>query len=222
MDVKSNQDLENIRDNLVRLTEARGSGKSTPESGPPSEPTEEVVRRMKRRRLANAGVPARFLGVDRMSIDPLVWKRCEPLLDGGPDGVFLCGPVGCGKTHLAVALLREVVQGSIRFLSVPELMLRLRESFRDGARSSEGDIIDACAGCDLLVLDDLGVEKPSEFAVQSLYLVVDRRYSEMRRTVITSNFTIGEIAERVGDRIASRIAGMCRVVELQGEDRRVR
>ncbi len=110
----------------------------------------------------------------------------------------------------------------MRFLSVPELMLRLRESFRDGAGSSEGAVIDACAGCDLLVLDDLGVEKPSEFAVQSLYLVVDRRYSEMRRTVITSNFSIGEIAERVGDRIASRIAGMCKVIELQGEDRRVR
>jgi len=163
-----------------------------------------------------------FLAADKSSINSFVWKQCEALFEGEKNGLFLHGPTGTGKTHLAVAVLRETSRPRPRFVSAAELMLSLRQSFRDRARFSEEEIIDRYSDeCGVLVLDDLGVEKPSEFTVQSLNLIIERRYVAIKQTIITSNFSIGEIAERVGDRIASRIAGMCKVIELQGNDRRI-
>jgi DNA replication protein DnaC len=71
-------------------------------------------------------------------------------------------------------------------------------------------------------MDDLGVEKTSEWSMQTLYTITDWRYRELRQTLVTSNLTLDEIAGKVGDRIASRIAGMCKVVELKGKDRRIK
>ena len=72
-----------------------------------------------------------------------------------------------------------------------------------------------------LILDDMGAEKTSEWSIQTLYSIIDRRYRDEKQTLITSNLTLDEIAEKVGDRIASRIAGMCKVVEIKGKDRRI-
>jgi DNA replication protein DnaC len=110
---------------------------------------------------------------------------------------------------------------SWRWITVPELLLSLRASFKDGAQFTEEEVIGEYSNVSLLILDDLGAEKSSEFTIQSLYLIIDRRYSEIRPTIITSNLSLGQISEKVGDRIASRIAGMCRVVELKGRDRRL-
>ena len=73
----------------------------------------------------------------------------------------------------------------------------------------------------LLILDDLGVEKTTEWALQALYVVVNRRYLDGRQTIITSNLTLDEVREKLGDRIASRIVGMCHPVRLTGRDRRL-
>jgi DNA replication protein DnaC len=83
-------------------------------------------------------------------------------------------------------------------------------------------LIEKYAGKKCLILDDLGVEKTTEWSLQTLYTIIDRRYREEKQTLITSNLTLDEIAEKVGDRIASRIAGMCKVVEIKGRDRRLK
>ena len=109
------------------------------------------------------------------------------------------------------------------FVSVPELLLEIRDTY-NGHEISEKEIIDKYSWGDVLVFDDLGVEKqkPSEWALRTLYIIIDRRYLEDLRTIITSNLGIEEVEEKLDDRIASRIAGMCKVRILQGGDRRVR
>jgi DNA replication protein DnaC len=141
--------------------------------------------------------------------------------------LFLHGPAGTGKTHLAVALLREHLKEfeSIfpgRFVEVPELLMEIRDTFREKAEHSEMELLDRYSCCELLVLDDLGAEKPSEWVTQTLYLLINRRYTGEKRTIVTSNLSLPQLSERLGDRIVSRLAGMCEVVELTGKDRRLK
>jgi DNA replication protein DnaC len=140
-------------------------------------------------------------------------------------GKAVCSPAPVQeKTYLAVTLLKQAkaYEGD-RFVTVASLLMELRNSFRKGAVNSDNevDIIERHANANIIVLDDLGVERSSEFAIQSLYIIIDKRYSEMRPTIITSNLSLEEIDVKLGDRIASRIAGMCRVIELKGRDRRL-
>ena len=107
------------------------------------------------------------------------------------------------------------------FISVPELLLEIRDTFQSN-EISEKAVIDKYSWVDVLILDDLGVEKTSDWVLQTLYTIMDRRYREELRTIITSNLDIEEIREKFDDRIASRIVGMCRICTLKGKDRRVR
>jgi len=74
----------------------------------------------------------------------------------------------------------------------------------------------------LLFLDDLGAEKMSEWVAEQFYLILNFRYEAKLPTIITSNYSLGELSERLGDRIASRIAEMCDVVKIDGKDRRLK
>lgn len=105
------------------------------------------------------------------------------------------------------------------FITVPELLMKIRSCF--SLDKCEETIVNKYSNVPFLVLDDLGVEKGSEWALQTLYIIINNRYSNCLQTVITSNFSIEEIGIKLGDRIASRIAGMCDVVELTGTDRRL-
>jgi DNA replication protein DnaC len=181
--------------------------------------------------LRERGVPRRFLNA-KMRDFPPTWQK----LKESTEGIFLTGSRGVGKTHLAVALMREMIlstqpvnhSGTYKvdiqkmplFISVPELLLEIRDTF-DGNEISEKAVIDKYSWIDMLILDDLGVEKTSDWVLQTLYTIMDRRYREELRTIITSNLSIEEIQEKLDDRIASRIVGMCRVCILQGRDRRL-
>ena len=73
----------------------------------------------------------------------------------------------------------------------------------------------------LLILDDIGVERVSDFVLETLYRVINYRYVNMLPTIFTSNLNIQELADKIGDRSVSRIVEMCGVVELTGSDRRL-
>ncbi len=153
---------------------------------------------------------------------------------------FIIGDVGVGKTHLAVALIRKYISYikpyyddqqkeylyDVKnidlpiFVEVPELLLRIRDTYNDKPGETEKDIIDYYTKTPLLILDDLGTEKASDFSTLMLYLIINRRCSNYLTTIITSNLTLDEIHERLSNRISSRIKGMCKIIGMTGHDRR--
>jgi DNA replication protein DnaC len=210
---------------------------STPESGSQSKPTIETVFKTDEevlKILAKNGVSKIFQRARRDDIPEKTWSRVSGFLK--EDSIFLHGSPGIGKTHIAAALMREKILGdneahytypddSARvympsypvMITIPDLLL---ECF-NGGQEIESSIIERYSVKKCLILDDMGAEKTSEWSIQTLYSIIDRRYRDERQTLITSNLTLDEIAEKVGDRIASRIAGMCKVVEIKGKDRRI-
>ena len=126
---------------------------------------------------------------------------------GSDDHVVIRGNTGCGKTHLAVAMIQGQSAFKTRFITVPDLLLKIRSSFNGGSES-EDEIIGRYSEISVLVLDDLGAEKISEFATTTLYIILDRRIRECRKTIITTNLSKEEIESTFGARIASRLAGM--------------
>lgn len=147
-------------------------------------------------------------------------KDLQRFIGASWDGIVLRGNTGCGKTHLAIAIARQiptepikmrggwdVAPGSV-FTTAPELLLKIRSAFRDDAKQSEEQLIEYYSGCELLILDDLGSEKTSEFAITTLYIILDRRIRENLKTIITTNLLQSEIEATFGARIASRLSAM--------------
>lgn len=152
---------------------------------------------------------------------------------------YITGGVGVGKTHRAVMFLKSyihkqepvdngddikiVLPVKPAFVTVPELLLEIRCAFDGSASGTEKYIIDKYMKTPFLILDDLGVEKTTEWALQTLYIIINSRYADINKTtIITSNLGLNEIADKLNDRITSRINGMCEVVKLNGMDRRIK
>lgn len=141
--------------------------------------------------------------------------------DPAKDNLYLHGPCGVGKSHLAYGLaIARVFDGqqNIKVVKPTQLVRQLR-----GRTGEEEDLeLRRIIGADLLIVDDLGVESPSDFALRLMYEIVDaRELQERNGLVITSNLKLPVFAKRAGDdRLASRIAGLCRGIEITGKDRR--
>jgi DNA replication protein DnaC len=152
-------------------------------------------------------------------------------------GLYIFGNAGIGKTHLAIASCSEITSTK-RFISVPELLLQIRSSFNKYSIETENDIIDELTGferfwvggieiekanAEYLYLDDFGAEKITDFSLETMYLILDRRIRrDQLKVFITSNFSISQIAEIMSDRIASRLIELCKVCKIEGEDWRLK
>lgn len=175
--------------------------------------------------MINFNIPQKHLSrsLDNFGKNTKVVKMCRKYSLEPINSLFFTGVCGCGKTHLAVAILREMVKANTveraYFITAPELLLEIRRSFQDSADTNEGEIIEYYATMPFLILDDLGAEKVSEWAVTTLYLIVDRRNREERPTIFTSNLGLDEIEQKLNARIASRLAD-CRVIQLDMPDYR--
>jgi len=139
-------------------------------------------------------------------------------------GLYIYGDVGTGKTHISYALHKNCFRENgiySRFKNTVEFFKEIRDDISKHAsdRLKPLDIADYKG---VVIFDDVGVEKVTDFVLENFYLVVNKRYNDMLPTIFTSNFNLDELSDRLGDRIPSRIAEMCHIVKLEGKDRRVK
>lgn len=143
--------------------------------------------------------------------------------DPSKDNIFIQGPTGSGKSHLAAIAIRRFLKYPLRVSTITQMLLS-REVRRCDSARGEQEVIDRYVNTKVLLIDDLGVAKDTEFSLSLLYEIINGRY--MNRPgglVITSNLGLGNLAEKIGDdRISSRLAQMCKFFNLASEkDRRL-
>jgi DNA replication protein DnaC len=221
-----------------------------PQAIDPSQKPENMTRLLSEARssyyisiVSKSKIPKRYLDKTIENFDggkELIEKSIKAIISG--ESVFIGGKCGVGKTHLSVGLLKKwAKEHTIKFineknvdsatffshncfhpefLASVDLFFELKSTFNSNT-TDEMDVIKKYVETPLLVIDDVGAEKVSDWSRQMFYLLIDRRYRNMKPTIITSNLSLQQIAELIDERISSRICEMGIVTELTGRDRRV-
>jgi DNA replication protein DnaC len=144
-------------------------------------------------------------------------------------GLLFTGPCGVGKTHLSVAILRELIEQGIPclFYEFGSLLKEIQNSYNPVSQTSELKVLAPVFEAEVLVLDELGASKPTDWVRDTMMQVINARYNDRRLTIFTTNYRDerGQPAEetledRVGTRLRSRLYEMCRTVFIEGEDYR--
>jgi DNA replication protein DnaC len=189
--------------------------------------------------LAQARIPRRF---EHCNLDNFI-KVCPsvtrahmntarfvdeyPLVDVG---LLYLGRCGIGKTHLAVSALKELIKKGIPalFYDFRDLLKEIQDSYNPNTRTSELKILAPVFDAEVLILDELGASKPTEWVQETITHVISKRYNDKKVTIFTSNYLdipIGSahdetLTDRVGVRLRSRLHEMCRLVLMEGDDYR--
>jgi DNA replication protein DnaC len=150
-----------------------------------------------------------------------------PLVDVG---LLYLGRCGVGKTHLAVAALKELINKGIAglFYDFRDLLKEIQDSYNPRTSSSELSILAPVFDAEVLVLDELGATKPTAWVQETITHIINKRYNDKKITIFTSNYLdmpIGSaydesLTDRVGARLRSRLHEMCRLVPMEGDDYR--
>lgn len=163
----------------------------------------------------------------------------QGFVDGYPvttegKGLMLAGSIGVGKTHLAVGILRALITDKLvngLFCDYRELLKEIQNSYNVQSTTTELEILQPVFDAEVLVLDELGAVKPTEWAWDTVALILNSRYNDERTTIITTNYPhlppggAGErcareetLGDRIGERMRSRLSEMCVTIDLQGND----
>jgi len=230
---------------LVRVVNAEGHWVSRPCE------CQEMVR--EERRLAAAHIPERyrhytldgyetaFRGADsslgRAHLTARRFVDAYPV-DTAGKGLLFTGSIGVGKTHLAVGVLRRLVQErGVKglFCDYRELLKSIQNSYNPTVNTTELELLKPVFAAEVLVLDDLGAQKPNEWVWDTVALILNTRYNDKQTTIITSNYadlppgggaqteteraareqTLGD---RIGERMRSRLSEMCVCIDMTGKD----
>lgn len=178
-----------------------------------------------------AGIPPRYQSAMADHPQVVAWTRevaeravapgrgARRQVATGPS-LLMAGVVGAGKTHQAYGAVRRLVQSGVgvrwRATAAADLLAELRP--RPGS-DSERELA-AVSRCPLLIIDDLGAAKSSEWVEEQTYRLINRRYNYMLPTLITTNLAIKDLRAYLGDRVTSRLAQMTTRVEFEPVDRR--
>jgi DNA replication protein DnaC len=194
-----------------------------------------VVARARLRGVASV-IPAKYRGVsfDRPPVTQINELAVQRVRDYCKDlpvnvaegrGLWFFGNSGTGKTTLAMLVSKTALEmgRSVAIYSLPKLLARIRDTYdADAGEQSYAELFDRLTAVDLLHIDDLGVEKQSEWVLEQLYALVNERYESQRALMVTTNHDESELEQQIGERVVSRLAEMCDTVPLFGDDSRWR
>jgi DNA replication protein DnaC len=194
----------------------------------------------RRTRLAGASIPKRYLHctLDSFRAKTTSLKNAKTRVEdfvalwpgiGDGRGLLLTGPCGAGKTHLAVAAMLEIIDsgkpGRVIFSNFQDLIQEIQASFDNDQVPSKSELLRPLLEADLLVLDELGSQKPTTFVQDILYYLINTRYNEERTTIFTTNYADRSadakqesLEMRIGPRLRSRLYEMAQVIDLAGAD----
>lgn len=211
-----------------------------------------------RHRIQRAMIPSGFETATLESFRPAAHTRQAHLLarryaeeflpannrvtDKAAPGLLFTGSVGTGKTHLAAGIVTAIARKGFQplFVDVRELLDRLRRTYSPDATETQGQVMRPIWAADLVVIDELGAQRPTDWSFETVELLIGGLYNRLIPTIVTTNlpnFGVGGGAERegyqraaraesLGDRIGarmwSRLQQMCRPVEMAGPDWRTK
>lgn len=144
-------------------------------------------------------------------------------------GLLLMGTVGVGKTHLAVSILKGLTERGFNclFYEFGTLLKEILDSYNSNTKSSELTVLNPVFTADVLVLDELGASKPTDWVRDTMYHIINTRYNDSKLTIFTTNHPDARqnekeetLEDRIGVRLRSRLFEMCRTVEINGADYR--
>jgi len=197
--------------------------------------------------LAGARIPKRYEHCElsnfefdgpHLALAPARMAACKFVEDYPLDntGLLLIGSIGVGKTHLAVGIIKELILSkgiACLFYDYRELLKQIQNSYNDSVKATELEVLRPVFETEVLVLDELGAVKPTEWVWDTVSLILNTRYNDNRTTIITTNFddkpagtVVGPrgaareetLGDRIGERMRSRLHEMCRIVKMEGED----
>jgi DNA replication protein DnaC len=154
-------------------------------------------------------------------------------------GLLFIGPCGVGKTHLATAIIQELIRTKDAvciFYDFRDLIREIQSTFTPESTLSESDVLTPVFQSDVLVLDELGAKRTTAWVEETIFYIINHRYNHKKLTLFTTNYPDTDeeedkrdsfykkggdnLIDRIGVRLRSRIYEMCKVVEMEGEDYR--
>ena len=144
-------------------------------------------------------------------------------------GLLFMGSVGVGKTHLAVSILDLLIQKNVTclFYEFGSLLKEIQNSYSQISKTSETSVLQPILDAEVLVLDELGASKPTDWVRDTMMHIINTRYNDKKLTVFTTNYldvrrreTEETLEDRIGARLRSRLYEMCQTIEIDGEDYR--